>query len=125
MRDPTIETHFLRVLGRKEVLALAFGAMIGWSWVVLSGTWIYSAGTVGAILAFLFGGLVMLVIGLTYAELASALPFAGGEHVYSHRALGTGASFICTWAIILGYVSVGFFYLYLGNHSRICLCSYV
>ena len=109
MRDPTIETHFLRVLGRKEVLALAFGAMIGWSWVVLSGTWIYSAGTVGAILAFLFGGLVMLVIGLTYAELASALPFAGGEHVYSHRALGTGASFICTWAIILGYVSVATF----------------
>lgn len=109
MRDPAIETHFLRVLGRKEVLALAFGAMIGWSWVVLSGTWIYSAGTVGAILAFLFGGLVMLVIGLTYAELASALPFAGGEHVYSHRALGTGASFICTWAIILGYVSVATF----------------
>ena len=48
----------------------------------------------------------MLVIGLTYAELASALPFAGGEHVYSHRALGAGASFICTWSIILGYVSV-------------------
>ena len=48
----------------------------------------------------------MLVIGLTYAELASALPFAGGEHVYSHRALGPGASFICTWSIILGYVSV-------------------
>ena len=109
MNEPVAETHFLRVLGRREVLALAFGAMIGWSWVVLSGTWIFSAGTVGAILAFLFGGLVMLIIGLTYAELASALPFAGGEHVYSHRALGAGASFICTWAIILGYVSVATF----------------
>jgi len=80
--------------------------MIGWSWVVLSGTWISSAGTLGAILAFLLGGAAMLLIGLTYAELASALPFAGGEHVYSHRALGAGASFICTWAIVLGYVSV-------------------
>ncbi len=100
------KTRFLRVLGRKEVLALAFGAMIGWSWVVLSGTWISSAGTGGAIIAFLIGGAVMLVIGLTYAELASALPFAGGEHVYSHRALGAGISFICTWAIVLGYVSV-------------------
>ena len=109
MNEPVAETNFLRVLGRREVLALAFGAMIGWSWVVLSGTWIFSAGTVGAILAFLFGGLVMLIIGLTYAELASALPFAGGEHVYSHRALGAGASFICTWAIILGYVSVATF----------------
>ena len=97
---------FLRVLGRSDVLALAFGAMIGWSWVVLSGTWIGAAGTLGAILAFLLGGTAMLLVGLTYAELASALPFAGGEHVYSHRALGSGASFICTWAIVLGYVSV-------------------
>ena len=106
MNDTASQTKFLRVLGRKEVLALAFGAMIGWSWVVLSGTWIESAGTVGAILAFLLGGAAMLLIGLTYAELASALPFAGGEHVYSDRALGAGASFICTWAIVLGYVSV-------------------
>ena len=106
MSDPSQEVKFLRVLGRSEVLALAFGAMIGWSWVVLSGTWISSAGTAGAIIAFLFGGAIILVIGLTYAELAAAMPFAGGEHIYSHRALGAGASFICTWAIILGYVSV-------------------
>jgi basic amino acid/polyamine antiporter, APA family len=103
-KDKSVE--FLRVLGRSDVLALAFGAMIGWSWVVLSGTWIGAAGTLGAILAFLLGGTAMLLVGLTYAELASALPFAGGEHVYSHRALGSGASFICTWAIVLGYVSV-------------------
>lgn len=99
-------TRFLRVLGRRDVLALAFGAMIGWSWVVLSGAWISSAGTIGAIMAFLFGGAAILLISLTYAELASALPFAGGEHVYTERALGSGASFVCTWGIILGYVSV-------------------
>lgn len=97
---------FLRVLGRRDVIALAFGAMIGWSWVVLTGTWIQSAGTLGAILAFLVGGAAIAIVGLTYAELASALPFAGGEHVYSQRALGTTASFVCTWAIILGYTSV-------------------
>ena len=34
------------------------------------------------------------------------MPQAGGEHVYSHRALGATASFVCTWAILLGYVSV-------------------
>ncbi|MGB2046165.1 MAG: APC family permease, partial [Porticoccaceae bacterium] len=100
------QQNFLRVLGRRDALALAFGAMIGWSWVVLSGVWIESAGAIGAIAAFLIGGGIMLVIGLTYAELASALPFAGGEHVYSHRAMGAGCSFICTWAVILGYVSV-------------------
>ena len=97
---------FLRVLGRLDVITLAFGAMIGWSWVILPGDWIGNAGTLGAVIAFLAGGGAILLVGLTYAELASALPFAGGEHVYSHRALGANASFICTWAIILGYMSV-------------------
>ncbi len=98
--------QFIRVIRSKEVLALSFGAMIGWSWVALTGGWIDEAGTVGAILAFLFGGVVVVFVGFTYAELASAMPQAGGEHVYSHRALGPIASFICTWAILLGYVSV-------------------
>jgi amino acid transporter len=100
------EPGFLRLLGRRDVIALAFGAMIGWSWVVLSGTWIAGAGALGAVLAFAAGGAIMVLIGLTYAELAAALPFAGGEHVYAHRALGPGAAFVCTWAITLGYVSV-------------------
>ena len=98
--------QFQRVLGAKDAIALAFGAMIGWGWVVLTGDWIATAGSLGAMLAFTAGGVVVVLIGLTYAELASAMPQVGGEHVYSHRALGAGASFICTWAIILGYVSV-------------------
>jgi amino acid transporter len=98
--------QFIRVIRRKEVLALAFGAMIGWGWVALTGNWIDVAGSIGAMLAFLFGGIVVVLVGFTYAELASAMPQAGGEHVYSHRALGATASFICTWAILLGYVSV-------------------
>ncbi len=106
MNQDNSTSSFLRVLGRRDVVALAFGAMIGWSWVVLTGTWITSAGVAGAIAAFLVGGGAIAIVGLTYAELASALPFAGGEHVYSERALGFRASFICTWAIILGYMSV-------------------
>ncbi len=106
MNQTNSTSSFLRVLSRKDVVALAFGAMIGWSWVVLTGTWITSAGVAGAVIAFLVGGGAIAIVGLTYAELASALPFAGGEHVYSERALGFHASFICTWAIILGYMSV-------------------
>ncbi len=102
----TQQGHLIRVLKRREVLALAFGAMIGWSWVALAGTWLVSAGSLGAIVAFLIGGAVIAFIGLTYAELASAMPQVGGEHAYSLRALGPGASFVCTWAIVFGYVSV-------------------
>ncbi|MFQ8432958.1 APC family permease [Amaricoccus sp. W119] len=98
--------NFERVLNKKEVLALAFGAMIGWGWVVLAGGWVNSAGALGAMFAFAIGGVAVVLIGLTYAELAAAMPLTGGEHVYSHRAFGMGGSFLCTWAIILGYISV-------------------
>jgi basic amino acid/polyamine antiporter, APA family len=100
------ESKFERVIGSRDVLALAFGAMIGWGWVVLAGSWVANAGTYGAITAFAIGGVAVILIGLTYAELAAAMPQTGGEHVYSHRAMGDLGSFFCTWAIIFGYVSV-------------------
>jgi APA family basic amino acid/polyamine antiporter len=95
-----------RVLKLRDVLALSFGAMIGWSWVALTGTWISQAGAAGAAMACLLGGVAMVLIGLTYAELAAAMPQVGGEHVYSYRAMGAVASFVCTWGILMGYVAV-------------------
>ncbi|NFV13860.1 amino acid permease [Clostridium sporogenes] len=98
--------NFERVLSKKDIIALAFGAMIGWGWVVLTGEWIGKAGSIGSMLAFAMGGIMILFVGLTYAELTAAMPKCGGEHVFSYRALGRNPSFICTWAIVLGYVSV-------------------
>ena len=106
MPNRSLHQQFLKVLGKKDVLALAFGAMIGWGWVVSSGTWITEAGSIGAVLAFAIGGVLVLLIGLTYAELSSALPLAGGEFVFSYQAMGRLPSFITTWAVIFGYVSV-------------------
>ena len=34
-------------LGVFDIIALAFGAMVGWGWVVLAGSWIISAGIWG------------------------------------------------------------------------------
>lgn len=99
-------SKFDRVLGHKDVFAMAFGAMIGWGWVVLAGSWIEKAGTLGAILSFVIGGVLVLFVGLTYAELTSAMPQCGGEQVFSLRGLGPNWSFVCTWAIILSYVGV-------------------
>ena len=80
------DQKLLKILGNRDVLALAFGAMIGWGWVVTAGLWITEAGSLGAILAFLIGGLLVVFVGLTYAELAAALPLAGGELFYSYMA---------------------------------------
>lgn len=98
--------HFEKSLTRLDIIALAFGAMIGWGWVVLAGNWVIKAGLLGAVLAFVIAGFAVVLIGVTYAELASSMPLTGGEHVYTHRALGVHLSFICSWSILLGYLSV-------------------
>ena len=58
---------------------------------------------------FAIGGIMIFFVGLTYAELTAAMPQCGGEHVFSYRAMGATGSFICTWMIVLGYVSVACF----------------
>ena len=98
--------RFARVLKARAVLTLSFGAMIGWSWVLMTGVWVANAGSVGTLVAFAAGGLAIGFIAFTYAELASAMPKAGGEHVYTLRALGPGWSFVCTWALLMAYVTV-------------------
>lgn len=93
-------------LNMKDVLALAFGTMIGWGWIMLAGSWVGTGGTMGAILAFLLGGIMAIFVGLTYAELTPALPLAGGELVFSYRAMGYNASWFTGWMITLAYLGV-------------------
>ncbi len=98
-----------KVLGRFGFFALAFGSMIGVGWVTSIGSWLGQAGPGGAILAFLIGGMVMLCIGLCYAELTPMLPVAGGEVAYAYKAFGTFKAFLVGWALAFGYVSISGF----------------
>ncbi|MDQ2052820.1 APC family permease [Natronolimnohabitans sp. A-GB9] len=106
MVNEEANSEFERVLSKRDLFVLAFGAMIGWGWIIQTGFWIDEAGVRGSVLGFVLGGLMVAVVGLIYGELASAMPFVGGEHVYSLRALGPIGSFVCTWALILGYAGV-------------------
>lgn len=95
-----------KVLNTGDVLVTAFGAMIGWGWVVSSGGWIQKAGVLGTIIAFLLGGVMIYFVGSTYAELTTAMPESGGAKVFTQRAFGPIGSFVCTWAIVFSYVGV-------------------
>ena len=100
------ERKFDKVLNRGDVLVTAFGAMIGWGWVVSTGGWLSTAGVFGTVLGFVIGGIMIYFVGLTYAELTTALPQSGGVSVFSGRAFGPTGSFICTWYMILSYIGV-------------------
>lgn len=100
---------FVKALGSVDALFIGFGAMIGFGWVVLTGEWLRGAGTMGAILAFVVGGIIMCFVGTVYSEMVAAMPHAGGEHNYLIRAMGPRVSLFGSWAITGGYISVVMF----------------
>ena len=85
---------------------LAFGAMIGWGWVVSSGQWIQAGGVLGTVFGFLIGGIMIYLVGLTYAELTPAMPKSGGAMNFSYAAFGATGSYITIWALALSYIGV-------------------
>ena len=95
------KSEFDKVFSAWDILVIAFGAMIGWGWVVSTGDWIGRGGVLGAVIGFAIGGVMVFFVGLTYAELTAAMPQCGGEYVFSY---GTD------W----------FIYLHMGDHFRIC-----
>ncbi|GGI39607.1 APC family permease [Mammaliicoccus stepanovicii] len=101
-----MNSQFKKSMNIFDVLFLAIGAMLGWGWVVLSGVWISEAGFLGSIIAFLLGGILVVFIGLTYAELASAIPETGGGFIFVKKAFSPGIAFISGWSVLFGYVSV-------------------
>jgi amino acid transporter len=95
-----------KTLKRKDIWAFCFGAIVGWGWIMLAGNWIQNAGTLGAIIAFVFGAIMAGLVGIVYAELTPMLPIAGGEMVWAYRSGGYKFGWFTGWAICFAYVAV-------------------
>ncbi|HIE37958.1 MAG TPA: amino acid permease [Anaerolineales bacterium] len=77
--------QLVRTLGLAQILMLGIGGTMGAGVFVLTG---HAAGLVGpaVILVFLLAGLQSLPNSLSYAELASSFPVAGGGYAYISKA---------------------------------------
>ena len=106
MNNNVNSSQLKRSLSFKDITILAFSTMIGWGWVSLTGTWVVQGGALGASLAFGLGALLCVFVGLTYCELTPMLPFAGGELVFSYKAMGYHASWFTGWMISFAYIGV-------------------
>ena len=106
MQNGKQEQNFQKAFRTGDVLALAFGSMIGWGWIMLCGKWAAQGGVIGAMLAFAVGALLCAFVGMAYAELTPAIPESGGSVAFSQRAMGTFAALIAGLATCLAYLGV-------------------
>ncbi len=96
---------FQRKIGFFSLMFTAVGGIVGSGW--LFGPF-YAAKIAGpaAILAWLLGGVLMTVIALTFAELATMFPVAGAMARFAHFSHGTFVSFTMAWISWLAAVIV-------------------
>jgi len=103
-----------RTMGLRDMVALGIGGTIGGAIFVLVGLMIDQAGPLGAFISFALAFLVMALVMLPYAELASRYPLAGGGYAFVQVMLGRHWGFLMgwiyagSWLFIGSYVTLGF-----------------
>ena len=85
-----------REMNLLQITAIGLGAMIGAGVFILTGI---AAGQAGPalILVFALNGIIAIIIGACYAELASAMPRAGGPYYWLKVAIGPRWGFFAGW----------------------------
>jgi amino acid transporter len=96
---------FQRSIGLFGLLLTGIGSIVGSGW--LFGP-LYAAQIAGpaAVVAWALGGLLMIVIALTFAELGSAFPVAGGMVQYAQYSHGPLVSFMTGWMVWISSMAV-------------------
>ncbi len=92
----TVKVSLSRDLNLLDITLLGIAAMIGAGIFALIGI---ASGIAGPaiLLAFLLNGIIATLTGLSYAELGSAVPEAGGSYVWVREALGDFVGFLAGW----------------------------
>jgi len=87
-----------RVLGVSHATAIVVGTIIGSGIFLVPYEMIRATGASSLVyLAWIAGGLLSLFGAMTYAELSTLLPYAGGEYVYIRGAYGDLLAFFYMW----------------------------
>ena len=94
----------LRTLSTLDLTFLGIGGIIGSGVFVLTGIGAARYAGPGIVLSFVAAGLLCMLVGLAYAELASLIPAAGSAYAYTFASLGEGMAFLCGWSLIIGYI---------------------
>ena len=123
------QPELIKGLGLYGATSVVAGTMIGTAIFVVPGIMVQDVGSPWRVmLVWVFAGVLSLFGAFGYAELGAALPEAGGEYVYLHRAYGPLWGFLFGWtqffvaktasiaAIATGFmIYLGFFFPHLNN----------
>jgi len=95
--ETPVTAELSRDLSLFQITMMGLGMMIGAGVFLGVGNSIYEAGPGGAVLTFALNGVIAIFTAMSYAELSSAIPRAGGAYNFARIGFGRGTSFIAGW----------------------------
>ena len=98
------EGQFNRQMNSRHLQMLSIGGVIGTGLFLSSGYAINQAGPFGAILSYLFGGVMVYLVMFSLGELSVAMPVTGSFHTYATRFISPGTGFMVAWMYWLCWV---------------------
>jgi amino acid transporter len=104
MAEQTQE-HFKRSIGALDLILVGVGSIIGSGWLFGAGEVATIAGPAGSI-SWIIGGVALLLLGLVYAELGAALPYAGGLVRYPYYTHGPLVSYMVSFITVIAFSSL-------------------
>ena len=107
---PSVVSELSRDLKLHHVVMMGLGMMIGAGVFVGIGFATRGAGPGGLMMTFVLNGLIALFTAMSFAELSSAIPRAGGAYNFARIGFGRGASFIAGWTEWFASSLAGAFY---------------
>ncbi|NHA66930.1 APC family permease [Phycicoccus flavus] len=94
-----------RHVGTVGLLFASIGSIIGSGWLFGAMNAAQTAGP-AAVISWALGAVMILLIGLCYAELGTMFPLSGGVVRFPHIAFGSTASFLTGWITWVACMSV-------------------
>jgi len=96
------QTELVKGLGLFDSTMIVAGSMIGSGIFIVSADIAHQVRSPGLLLmVWLVAGVMTLIGGLSYGELAAAMPRAGGQYVYLRESLGPIWGFLYGWSMLL------------------------
>ena len=101
--DSPQNTSLKRAMSTRHLIMLSLGGAIGTGLFIGSGEVISQAGPLGAVLAYIIGGLIAYMVMLCLGELAVHLPVSGSFGAFATRYIGPGTGYMVSWMYWLGW----------------------
>lgn len=86
-----------RAMTKRHLIMLSLGGAIGTGLFLGSGEVISQAGPLGAVIAYIIGGLIAYMVMLCLGELAVHLPVSGSFGAFASNYIGPGTGYMVSW----------------------------